>query len=707
MKRKLVLIATVVCALALMLSVGVTAFAETGPGITHNLDYSNAFERVFNGTTQEADMTAERLETDTTGEDGVTIPAGSVHLRAGNRADGDVNYFVTASKVINMQKPVVIKWRERFTGDMVQYYIGLSTDKQAVGDPLATEFSFDQTWGSAYNNTGTMKSTFRSKGAVIGAWDLGTGEHQLSRGRYYFYQVKIEYNAETAAYDVTMSFEGHDGSNKATLASCSVQLDPALFAGGAHLYVYGSSHQSVPFDLDLVADTRADHLEGTNFGDWFHSATVTDAAGLQEALADTSVSSIDCKVSDKFKMIEEEIVIERSLTIVCMDVNGVIENAYGTGGLIFTKGLTVRGGVVFGLTGGAVRTAVVIGATARFDVVSLGWTEDMTNDKPAHCVVMEDGAHVTATWASLDVSGRGALSLSGGSTFVAAGNADTIYKATSFVDVPVEYNGIIPTIFCTNKGVASIYAVCYGEGNKLEGFETLAQPLVEYATAENGTFYIQYAPIEGFGFDLTEINVAVGGVQEGSLDSVSPEIPTNVTALSYAIEDETIAEVAAVNQNLGFKVTGKQPGTTNLIVRTTDRLNPEDAVTGTIPVTVTAPQEVGFEVDESGFAGTIEEGGSFDFSKLVVRAVMSDGSKVTLSASDYTVDASGVDTAKAGEYTVRVTYKEYEAHTITVMVEASADSGKSCVSNATAPTALGAAAAFAVVAVLVLKKRKA
>lgn len=677
MKRTITVLLAVICMCALAAG-GLSAFAAAETG-----NYASLFGKAVSAGNV-ADLTVSGNDEAIT--DGVTIPAGSVKLVCDATTTGNTNIFCTTSKAVNLEKTVYLKWRENFAGDMAQYWIGLGTEETMKGDPATAEFAFCQDWGSIANNAGTMKSAFYSKKTAVGAWDLGTGAHPLSRGPWYFYQLKIAYNAAAGAYDVTLSFEGHDGSDRTELATYSVEMD--VIKSGAYLFFGGSSHPSAAPSIYLINDSRDSHLAGTNFADWYHKETVSTLAEFEAALADTSVNAIDCVISDSFKVISGDRVIERSLTITSVDKAGNWQ--MGTAGLTFEDSLTVRGaGVDFTLNCGA-GNFVVDGAKALFSIVSMGYNKTgLDTGKPDHCIVVKNGGEATASWSSLDISAKGAVRLENGSKFIvpANDNATSIYKLTSQVAVDIYYNGIVPTIFCDNKNVASVYAVMIGEGNQLVGFDGLTPALVSYETENDGTFLIQYVPIEDFTFDKTAVEVAAGGSVSGYLTATEPEAPTNLTAFSYAIEDGEIAEVAPINQGLGFKVTGKKAGETNLVIRTTDRLNPGEAVVKVIPVTVSAPTINGFEADHSGVTKELSQGTALDLSALVVSATLTDGSKQVLSASDYTVDLGGFDQNKAGTYTITVHYGDYPAQTFAVTVTEASAGG--CNSAVGAGTALG------------------
>ena len=110
MKRLLIVILTVCCACAL--AVGSAAFAADSSG-----SYAAAFDKVS------SDSNTSGMEISQNGEDitdGVLIPAGSVKLACDDASNGVTNLFLTKSKAVNMEKPVYIKWRENFTGDMAQ-----------------------------------------------------------------------------------------------------------------------------------------------------------------------------------------------------------------------------------------------------------------------------------------------------------------------------------------------------------------------------------------------------------------------------------------------------------------------------------------------------------------------------------------------------------------------------------------------------------
>jgi len=92
--------------------------------------------------------------------------------------------------------------------------------------------------------------------------------------------------------------------------------------GGAYLFFWGTSHPTAAPSIYLVNDTRSDHLAGTSFADWYHSAEVTTTEEFEAALADTSVNSIDCIITDAFKYVPGEHVITRSLTIRSRDAAG-------------------------------------------------------------------------------------------------------------------------------------------------------------------------------------------------------------------------------------------------------------------------------------------------------------------------------------------------------------------------------------------------
>ena len=652
MKRLLIVILTVCCACAL--AVGSAAFAADSSG-----SYAAAFDKVS------SDSNTSGMEISQNGEDitdGVLIPAGSVKLACDDASNGVTNLFLTKSKAVNMEKPVYIKWRENFTGDMAQYYIGLGTDSKMANVPTSAEFSFCQTWGSVANGSGTMKSSFYSEGRAVGAWDLGTGNQTLARGAWHFYQLKIAYNGETASYDVTMSFEGHDGSSKTTLASYSIPMEK--ITGGAYLFFWGTSHPTAAPSIYLVNDTRSDHLAGTSFADWYHSAEVTTTEEFEAALADTSVNSIDCIITDAFKYVPGEHVITRSLTIRSRDAAG---NRYnGTAGLTFEEPLVVRGDIDFAMDGGCA-TLVIDGARANLAVVSMGNNPSgLDENKPDHCIVVKNGGEAVSEWSSLDLSAKGAVRLENGSKFTVVGNAAQIYTLTSQVAVDIQYPGIIPSVFCDNKNVANIYAVMIGEGNQLLGLEDIQPALVTYETEAHGTFFIQYSPIQSFTFDKTSVEVAVGASVSGALTATVPEAPTNLTAFAYSVADEEIAEVISINQGLGFKVTGKKAGSTELVIRTTDRLNEADAVVVRIPVVVSAPTLSGIRLDASGVKTELAFGEEPDLSGLAVYAVYTDGSEKPLSASEYTVDRGGFAADQAGEYVFTVTYGTAEPQSFTV-----------------------------------------
>ena len=108
MKRLLIVILTVCCACAL--AVGSAAFAADSSG-----SYAAAFDKVS------SDSNTSGMEISQNGEDitdGVLIPAGSVKLACDDASNGVTNLFLTKSKAVNMEKPVYIKWRENFTGDI-------------------------------------------------------------------------------------------------------------------------------------------------------------------------------------------------------------------------------------------------------------------------------------------------------------------------------------------------------------------------------------------------------------------------------------------------------------------------------------------------------------------------------------------------------------------------------------------------------------
>lgn len=87
----------------------------------------------------------------------------------------------------------------------------------------------------------------------------------------------------------------------------------------------------------------------------------------------------------------------------------------------------------------------------------------------------------------------------------------------------------------------------------------------------------------------------------------------------------------------------------------------------------------------------------------------SDGTTETLSAAAYTVDTSAVDTSKAGEYTVTVTYKDQPTITasLTVTVKA-AEAPKKRGCGGSVGGACGAIAALLLggAAAIATKKRK-
>lgn len=122
-------------------------------------------------------------------------------------------------------------------------------------------------------------------------------------------------------------------------------------------------------------------------------------------------------------------------------------------------------------------------------------------------------------------------------------------------------------------------------------------------------------------------------------------------------------------------MTGKKAGETNLVIRTTDRLNSDEAVVKVIPVTVSAPTINGFKVDHSGVTKELSQGTELDLSALVVSATLTDGSKQVLSASDYSVDQGDFDQNKAGTYTITVRYGDYPVRTFAVTVTAASASG--------------------------------
>ena len=189
-----------------------------------------------------------------------------------------------------------------------------------------------------------------------------------------------------------------------------------------------------------------------------------------------------------------------------------------------------------------------------------------------------------------------------------------------------------------------------------------------YETEAHGTFFIQYSPIQSFTFDKTSVEVAVGASVSGALTATVPEAPTNLTAFAYSVADEEIAEVISINQGLGFKVTGKKAGSTELVIRTTDRLNEADAVVVRIPVVVSAPTLSGIRLDASGVKTELAFGEEPDLSGLAVYAVYTDGSEKPLSASEYTVDRGGFAADQAGEYVFTVTYGTAEPQSFTVKV---------------------------------------
>lgn len=81
-------------------------------------------------------------------------------------------------------------------------------------------------------------------------------------------------------------------------------------------------------------------------------------------------------------------------------------------------------------------------------------------------------------------------------------------------------------------------------------------------------------------------------------------------------------------------------------------------------------EETGFEVNRNNVKKDYLVGDSLDLSALSVSAVYSSGAKLALSAKDYTVDASGFDSTKAGTYSIKITYKSYAVSSFEVVVHA-------------------------------------
>ncbi len=79
----------------------------------------------------------------------------------------------------------------------------------------------------------------------------------------------------------------------------------------------------------------------------------------------------------------------------------------------------------------------------------------------------------------------------------------------------------------------------------------------------------------------------------------------------------------------------------------------------------------GFTIDTSNLDLDLLIGEDIDLTKLVVTATMTDGTTITLiQGEDFTVDLGNFDKTQAGEYTIKVKYKEYPEKTFVVKVTA-------------------------------------
>jgi pectinesterase len=76
----------------------------------------------------------------------------------------------------------------------------------------------------------------------------------------------------------------------------------------------------------------------------------------------------------------------------------------------------------------------------------------------------------------------------------------------------------------------------------------------------------------------------------------------------------------------------------------------------------------GFKVYDNDVVKTYLKNSSFSSSNLIVKAVLSDNSELRLSSTDYTVDSSLYNAAAAGEYDIKVSYKDYPVQIIKVTV---------------------------------------